>query len=277
MAVRRRAPRSRLHRRRKWTAAFAVPAGLIAVAATLTMGAAESPTPQTSPPQLLAGTATAEPSPASTSPAPTAADLQPALVATAQSLAVEATTPLETRPGGLPLEAGKGGVPQINYTAYKNAEALLAERQPQCGIDWTLIAAIGRVESTHANNGAASADGTLLTPIFGPVLDGSLDGNAIVKDTDGGELDGDPHYDRAVGPAQFLPETWQAYSADGNGDGKIDPQNLFDAAFTTGLYLCHGNLDLRDPADVAKAVLRYNNSQAYVNDVVGFAQQYAAH
>ena len=263
MAGRRTAPRSKLHRNGNWKPAFAAPAGLIAVAATLTIGAAEQPTPRNSPPQLLAGTPTVEPIPAT--------------FTAARVLAIEPSTPLATRPEGLPLEVGMDGVPEINYTAYRNAETLLAEQQPHCGIDWTLIAGIGRVESTHANNGAASADGNLLTPILGPLLDGSLGGNATIRDTDGGELDGDPHYDRAVGPTQFLPATWRAYSADGNGDGKIDPQNLFDAALTTGNYLCHGNLDLRNPADIATAVLRYNNSQAYVNDVVGFAQKYAAH
>ena len=272
MTGRRRAPRSKLHRRGNWLAAFAAPVGLIAVAATLTTGAAKSPTPTNAPPQLLAGTALAEPN-----PPPTTAEPVPAAFTPAQSRVFEPTTQLAPRPESLPLQVSEGGVPEINFAAYKNAETLLADQQPQCGIDWTLIAGIGRVESTHANNGAASADGDLLAPILGPLLDGSLGGNAIIRDTDGGELDGDPHFDRAVGPTQFLPATWRAYSADGNGDGKIDPQNLFDAALTTGNYLCHGNLDLRNPADIAKAVLRYNNSQTYVNDVVGFAQQYAAH
>lgn len=150
-------------------------------------------------------------------------------------------------------------------------------QQPQGRIGWTLIAGIGRVESSHANYGAANAHGDLLVPILGRVLDGSLSGTAVIDDTDGGALDGDPTYDRAVGPTQFLPETWKAYGADDNGDGNIDPQNLFDAALTTGTYLCHGHLDLSNTADITKAVLRYNNSQAYVNDVLGFALKYAAH
>lgn len=273
MAGRRSTPRSRLHRRSTWTVALAAPAGLLVVAATLTASPVESPAASTADTQLVAETARAAPA----DPAPAAEPSPDATVVAALTTSTDAPPVSEARPEGLPVEVSKGGMPDINYSAYRHAETLLAQLQPQCGINWTLIAAIGRVESTHANNGAADEAGNLLTPILGPLLDGSLGGNAVIKDTDGGELDGDANYDRAVGPTQFLPETWRAYSVDGNGDGNIDPQNLFDAAATTGNYLCHGNLDLRNPADIAKAVLRYNNSQAYVNDVVGFAQQYAAH
>jgi membrane-bound lytic murein transglycosylase B len=73
---------------------------------------------------------------------------------------------------------------------------------------------------------------------------------------------------------QVLPETWKRYAADGNGDGVIDPQNLFDAALTTGRYLCDGGLDLRDPEQQVAAVLRYNNSMEYVSDVRGWAAGY---
>ncbi len=38
---------------------------------------------------------------------------------------------------------------------------------------------------------------------------------------------------RADGPMQFLPSTWKAYAKDGNGDGKSNQQNIFDAALTT--------------------------------------------
>ena len=29
---------------------------------------------------------------------------------------------------------------------------------------------------------------------------------------------------------QFIPSTWKQYASDGNGDGKSDPQNAYDAA-----------------------------------------------
>ena len=72
--------------------------------------------------------------------------------------------------------------------------------------------------------------GTTVTPILGPVLDGRLAGNEVIRDTDKGAIDGDPTHDRAVGPMQFIPATWAGYASDGNGDGIKDPNNVFDAA-----------------------------------------------
>jgi membrane-bound lytic murein transglycosylase B len=173
------------------------------------------------------------------------------------------------------LAASPVAIPEIAQVAYKAAEQTLAAQNPTCAMPWTLIAGIGRVESTHANNGKADANGNLTTPIYGPVLDGSLGGNNVVHDTDGGALDGLAGYDRAVGPMQFLPETWRKYGADGNGDGKADPQNLFDAALTTGKYLCDGNLNMHDLAQQTRAILRYNNSMAYVANVMAWSVAYS--
>ncbi|MFC7960584.1 lytic transglycosylase domain-containing protein [Rhodococcoides kroppenstedtii] len=167
------------------------------------------------------------------------------------------------------------GVPAVNVQAYRNAERILHETLPGCTMSWSLLAGIGRVESTHANDGKVAPDGTLLEPILGPRLDGSLAGNNVIYDTDRGELDGDPVYDRAVGPMQFLPETWKRYATDGNGDGKADPQNLFDSAATTGKYLCDGGLNMADPVQATQAILRYNNSMAYVANVVAWSVAYS--
>lgn len=183
---------------------------------------------------------------------------------------VPATPELPTNLAASPI-----AIPTVNVSAYKNAEKILAEVQPACGISWTLIAGIGRVESTHANNGKADPLGQLLEPILGPRLDGSLAGNNVIADTDGGALDGDPNFDRAVGPMQFLPETWNRYKADGNGDGISDPQNLYDAALATGDYLCDGGLNLRDLGQTTRAILRYNNSMAYVANVLAWSTGYA--
>lgn len=172
------------------------------------------------------------------------------------------------------LPAGPMGVPGIAVAAYENAERILAEENPTCAMPWSMLAGIGRVESTHAY-GKADADGNPLTAVYGPVLDGSLYGNNVVRDTDGGELDGLAGYDRAIGPMQFLPQTWKRYAADGNGDGIADPQNLYDAALTAGKYLCDGGLNMRDLAQQSKAILRYNNSMAYVANVMAWETSYA--
>lgn len=182
--------------------------------------------------------------------------------------------PENRQPAALP--PGPLGIPGIAVAAYQNAERTLAAENPTCGMPWYLLAGIGRVESTHAFGGKADADGNPLTPVYGPVLDGSLAGNHVIRDTDGGALDGLSGYDRAIGPMQFLPETWKRYAADGNGDGIADPQNLFDAALTAGKYLCDGGLNMRDLTQQAKAILRYNNSMAYVTNVMAWAASYAS-
>jgi hypothetical protein len=74
---------------------------------------------------------------------------------------------------------------------------------------------------------------------------------------------------------QFLPGTWARYAADGDGDGVADPQNLYDSTLAAARYLCSGGLNLRDPSAVMAAILRYNNSTSYAQNVLGWAAAYA--
>jgi hypothetical protein len=103
-------------------------------------------------------------------------------------------------------------------------------------------------------------------------LDGTLPGNEVIISSSAGNR---VTYARALGPMQFLPGTWARYAADGDGDGMADPQNLFDSTLTAARYLCSGALNLRDPAQVMAAILRYNNSTAYAQNVLGWAAAYA--
>jgi len=164
-------------------------------------------------------------------------------------------------------------IPAMALTAYRNAERLMTQAMPGCGVSWNLLAGIGRVESMHANEGATDARGTAVNPIYGPALDGSLHGNEVVVDS--GASNGRTVYARAMGPMQFLPATWMHYGADGDGDGQANPQNLFDSALSAAHYLCSGGLDLRDQSQMITAVLRYNNSMAYTLNVLGWADGYA--
>ncbi len=165
------------------------------------------------------------------------------------------------------------GIPAMALTAYRNAERVMAQAMPGCGISWNLLAGIGRIESMHANGGATDARGTAVNPIYGPALDGSLPGNEVIVQSRA--ANGHTIYARAMGPMQFLPGTWTRYAADGDGDGQTDPQNLFDSTLAAASYLCSGGLNLRDQSQVISAVLRYNNSMPYTRNVLGWAAGYA--
>lgn len=156
----------------------------------------------------------------------------------------------------------QSGIPATVLRAYRAAEAAVGRTDPGCRLPWELLAAIGKVESGQARGGAVDRKGTTLSRITGPPLNGR--GFALIRDTDGGAHDGDTVYDRAVGPMQFLPSTWARWGADGNRDGRADPNNVFDAALAAGHYLCAGDRDLGRAADLDRAVLSYNNSRAYV-------------
>jgi Transglycosylase SLT domain len=170
---------------------------------------------------------------------------------------------------------GENGIPSVAVDAYMEAADTLAVDDPTCGIRWTLLAAIGRVESNHGRFGGTQLrdDGYGTKPIRGIPLDGRPN-VALIRDTEGGELDGDTTYDRAVGPLQFIPSTWKSVGVDANDDGKRDPNNIFDAALGAAVYLCRGDADLRDVDARAQAVRRYNNADEYVRVVLNLADMY---
>src|SRR4051812_34290486 len=137
------------------------------------------------------------------------------------------------------------GIPNVALNAYRVAAARMASAEPSCGIDWSLLAGIGRVETNHARfRGAVlNSDGTSTPRIMGPPLNGIQ--FAFIRDTDGGSWDGDSSYDRAVGPMQFIPATWRAYGVDGDGNGTADPFNINDASLGAANYLCRSGGNLR--------------------------------
>ncbi len=107
------------------------------------------------------------------------------------------------------------------------------------GIDWTYLAAIGKVESDHGRDRAAGV---------------SSGRNAA----------------GAEGPMQFLPATWSLYGVDGDGDGRRDPYDPADAIPAAARYLVASGA----PADWARALFAYNHSRSYVAEVIGIARRY---
>ncbi|WP_329240035.1 lytic transglycosylase domain-containing protein [Actinoallomurus sp. NBC_01490] len=103
------------------------------------------------------------------------------------------------------------------------------------GLSWTVLAAIGQIESDHGRNVGPSSAG-------------------------------------ALGPMQFMPATWRSYGVDGDGDGKADIMDPFDAVPAAAKYLCASGAGR---GSLSKAIWAYNHSQAYVNAVLNLAHAYA--
>lgn len=160
--------------------------------------------------------------------------------------------------------------------AYGHAAAIMSDTSPGCGIAWTTLAGIGFIESRHGTYQGSSVapDGTVAPPIRGIPLDGGP-GVAEIPDTDGGAMDGDPVHDRAMGPMQFIPETWKKWGVDANGDGIANPDNLDDAALTAARYLCARGGDLKTAEGWERALMAYNQSGVYLRDVRDAAAAYS--
>lgn len=179
--------------------------------------------------------------------------------------------------GQADLPALTGRIPATAYAAYRAAADAADEVNEACDVDWTILAGIAQVESRHGRIDAAhelAPNGDVVPPIRGQPLDGT-GGTQTIRDTDGGELDGDATWDRAMGPLQFIPTTWSELGRDGNGDGQADPDNLFDASLTAVAHLC-----LREPGDYSqrhelrRALVAYNASGRYAEDVLGWIERY---
>jgi hypothetical protein len=105
------------------------------------------------------------------------------------------------------------------------------------GLPWTVLAAIGQVESDHGRNAGPSSAG-------------------------------------ALGPMQFLPSTWKVYGVDGDGDGKADITNPFDAIPGAAKYLCASGGG-KGGQSLYKAIFAYNHADWYVQKVLNLAAAYA--
>jgi peptidoglycan hydrolase CwlO-like protein len=116
--------------------------------------------------------------------------------------------------------------------------ALYRQAAPTCpGLSWTVLAAIGQVESGHGRNPSTS-------------------------------------YAGAMGPMQFLPSTFRAYAVDGDHDGVADIMSAPDSIFTAAHYLCANGAG-RGPDALYNAIWHYNHADWYVQMVLSLARQYA--
>ena len=112
-----------------------------------------------------------------------------------------------------------------------------------CGMAWSVLAAVGKTESDHGRSALAG------------VRSGS-------------------NQSGAMGPMQFLANTWAAYGVDADHDGSADVYGDIDAIWGAARYLCANGAS--DPARVRSALWRYNHADWYVAEVLEVAAGYRA-
>ena len=167
-------------------------------------------------------------------------------------------------------------IPVSALESYAYAARVSQVNNPECHLAWTTLAGIGMVESKHGTyRGAEVApNGDVNPPIRGVHLDGT-NGNLTILESSK-SADGDPVYARAMGPMQFIPETWRLYGVDANNDGVVSPDNFDDAALAAAGYLCYRGQDMGTPAGWMKGLRAYNHSDLYARTVRDWAAAYAS-
>jgi hypothetical protein len=124
----------------------------------------------------------------------------------------------------------RGVIPASYLRLYRAAAATCR------GLPWTVLAAIGTVETGNGANTSTSSKG-------------------------------------AMGPMQFLPSTFVAYAVDGDGDGVANIQDPADAIYSAARYLCAWGAGLGGQSLYA-AVFAYNHADWYVREVIKLAIAY---
>lgn len=216
---------------------------------------------------------------------PTVATTMEPVIPQAEAVAPEEAAAAAPAPSGLRVSpewvadiSRRTGISEIALNAYGEATLRIGKEQPACRLGWTTLAGIGGIESGHGTNDFRYLlpDGRTSEPILGPALDGT-DGTAAIRATEeSAKWHGDAKWDHAVGPMQFIPSTWAKWQSDGDRDGVKDPNNIFDAAYAAGRYLCASGSDLTTGEGWTRAIFSYNHSDDYVRSVLSYANAYGS-
>jgi hypothetical protein len=111
------------------------------------------------------------------------------------------------------------------------------------GLNWAILAGIGKVECDHGRDPAPSCTH-----------------EGVVNSAGAG------------GPMQFLASTWAEYGVDAEGDGPPDRWNAADAIYSAANYLRASGA----PGDYGRAIYAYNHASWYVSEVKAWAARYSA-
>ena len=137
------------------------------------------------------------------------------------------------RPQQLPVDQVAAGVRPTTYLGLFKVSA--ARFCP--GMSWTVLAAIGQIESGDGANVGPSSAG-------------------------------------ALGPMQFIPSTWATWGISAFGEpGPPNVMDPYDAVPSAARYLCAAGAGT--PSGLYSAIFAYNHADWYVREVLALAHQYA--
>ena len=140
-------------------------------------------------------------------------------------------------PGSPTLPTGSGTTSGLPATYLELFQQSAARYCPS--LSWTVLAAIGQIESGDGANVGPSSAG-------------------------------------ALGPMQFLPSTWSVWGISGFGrTGPPDIMNPYDAVPSAARLLCADGASQGTQTGLRAAVFAYNHADWYVNEVLALAAQYA--
>ncbi len=152
--------------------------------------------------------------------------------------------------GGVSLSAGTSSAqaPGDGVTALAEREIppsylrLYEQAAQRYGLDWAVLAGIGKVECNHGRDPAPACT-----------------------------QQGHVNSAGAGGPMQFLASTWAEYGVDADGDGHADRWDPADAIYGAANYLRAAGA----PQDYRRAILAYNHASWYAAEVESWAEKYA--
>jgi murein DD-endopeptidase MepM/ murein hydrolase activator NlpD len=133
-------------------------------------------------------------------------------------------------PGTVFVPPAPTAAPQLPFPALRQ---LWMGAGANYGVPWQVLAAINKIESNFGRNMGPSSAG-------------------------------------AVGWMQFMPDTWQRWGVDADGNGVADPWNAADAIYAAARYLAASG----GATDIRGAVFSYNHASWYVDEVLSLASLY---
>lgn len=156
---------------------------------------------------------------------------------------------------------------QQEVESYRDAAYRWASAGSPCAVSPQVIQAVAGHASNEGDIDGHSfdADGRISPSLFGEPSNGGV-GLSEIADTDAGELDLDPVWDRPIGPFQILPTSWERYGTDANNDGVTDPQNIWDSSAAAASFLCA--MGAGAGQDLGAALVRYTGRQSTANAVL---------